>query len=134
MTKVDELSQKLDAFMTFVPPHHHYLPTFCAICSSSAHSTHSCPCNASYLVPVEDLNAFQNFYRPSHTNHYSDTSNLGWASDPNFLWSHGSHLGGPIDFIYHSALPPQYPQLFEQPHKPSSEDTLHTFIQSTMQF
>ena len=116
MTKIDGLYHKLDTFMTS-GPHHHY-------------PTQSYSYEASYPELVED----QNFLRPSYTNHYSDTSDLGWASNPNFLWSNGSHLGGPTDFIHHSALSPQYPQLFEQPHKPSLEDTLQTFIQSTMQF
>ena len=77
MTKVDELSQKIDAFMKF--GQHHHLPTFCAICSNSDHSTHSCPYNTSFPEFRED----QNFHRPSYNNHYSDTSNLGWASHPN---------------------------------------------------
>ena len=72
MTKIHGLYQKLDAFMTS-GPHHHY-------------PTQSCLYNASYSKLIEDLNAFQNFNRRSHNNHYTDIFNLGWASNPNFLW------------------------------------------------
>ena len=114
MTKVDGLYHKLDAFM-MTGPHHHY-------------PTQSYSYEASYLEPVEDLNAYQNFSRPSHINHYSDISDLGWTSNPNYSLSHGSYLEGHTDFIHHSALPPVPPQ------EPSLQDTLKMFMQSTMQF
>ena len=108
MTKIDRLYQKINAFTTSEPyPHHPF--TFCVTCSSPTHPTQACPYNASNLEYREDLNTFQNFQRPSYNTSYSEPCNLDWARQPNFSWSEGSHLGGPVDFTHYSALHPQYP-------------------------
>ena len=60
MTKINGLSQKIDAFMAPEPyPHHPF--SICATCSSPTHPTQSCPYNASYPKSIEDLHPFQNF-------------------------------------------------------------------------
>ena len=133
MAKLDGLSQKLDSFMAS-GSHQQHSSAVCAICSSSTHPTQSCPSSASYPELIEDLNAIQNFQRPSNNNPYSDTYNPGWARHPNFSWSKGPHQGGPPGFTQHSAPRPQYPQPSVQPQKPSLEDTLQMFMQGTMQF
>ena len=90
MAKLDGLSQKLDAFMAS-GSHQQHSSAVCAICSSSTHPTQSCPSSASYPELIEDLNAIQNFQRPSNNNPYSETYNLGWSRHPNFSWSKGPH-------------------------------------------
>ena len=71
MAKIDGLSQKIDAFMASEPyPHHPF--TFCVTCSSPTHPTQSCPYNASYPEPIEDLHTFQNFQRLSYNYPYSE--------------------------------------------------------------
>ena len=84
MAKIDGLYQKLDAFMSSSTPHSSNPSNLCAICSSHTHTTQTCPSSASYPELIEDLNAIQNFQRPSNNNPYSDTYNLGWARHPNF--------------------------------------------------
>ena len=111
-------------------PHHPF--TFCATCSSPTHPTQSYPYNASYPEPIENLHTFQNFQRPSYNYPYSEPYNPDWARYLDFSWSQGSYQDSSTDFILHSA--PLYPQPPEQPHKPSLEDTLQMFMESTIKF
>ncbi|TVU64925.1 hypothetical protein, partial [Cobetia crustatorum] len=75
---------------------------------------------------------------------YSNTYNPGWARHPNFSWAKGPQQGGPSGNPplqpYHQAgnqQPqqfPQYQQVPSQSRKPSLEDTLSLFMQSSLQF
>jgi len=134
MAKLDGISQKLEAFISTSTSHSSIPSSICAICSSHTHSTQHCPSSASYPELIEDLNAIQNFQKPSHNNPYSETYNPGWARHPNFSWSKGQYQGGPPGFTQPSAPRPQFSQPSVQPQKQSLEDTLHMFMQSTMQF
>ena len=61
MAKLDGLSQKLDDFIASGAHSSHNPSNICAIYSSPAHPTQSCPSSASYLELIEDLNVIQNF-------------------------------------------------------------------------
>lgn len=108
----------------------------CAICSSSTHHTNVCPSNP--LFPddyAEQANAVNTFRRPGN-DPYSNTYNQGWTRHPNLSWSPNNLSGMPRN-------PPMQPyptnnQGFQsapaEPKKPTLEDTLQQFMQSTMQF
>lgn len=124
----------------------------CALCSNLSHTTHNAPSLPAYPEAYfEQVHALQS-YEKSFNSPYSSTYNPNWRNHPNFSWKQNQPLSnqGGQQFnmpnqqvvISNQVSPNQIYSLAQQPmpqfvapqqRKPSLEDTLQSFIQSTQQ-
>ncbi|KAM6553764.1 hypothetical protein CsatB_014526 [Cannabis sativa] len=108
---------------------------FCSLCYSTSHTTQSCPSLPIYQEAFfEDVNALQT-YGNSFDSPFAQSDNPNWRNHPNFSWrqnqppmNQGHQYNSPNQSHAQHNMP--YPQ---QQRKPSLEDTLQQFMQTTQQ-
>ncbi|XP_060962150.1 uncharacterized protein LOC133032282 [Cannabis sativa] len=107
----------------------------CSLCYSTSHSAQSCPSLPIYQEAFsEEVNALQT-YGKSSDSPFSQSYNPNWRNHPNFSWRQNQP---PMNQRHQYNTPNQsqaqpnmpYPQ---QQRKPSLEDTLQQFMQTTQQ-
>ncbi|XP_060972217.1 uncharacterized protein LOC133038172 [Cannabis sativa] len=107
----------------------------CSLCYSTSHSAQSCPSLPIYQEAFsEEVNALQT-YGKSSDSPFSQSYNPNWRNHPNFSWrqnqppmNQGHQYNTPNQSQAQPNMP--YPQ---QQRKPSLEDTLQQFMQTTQQ-
>ncbi|KAL5560761.1 hypothetical protein UlMin_036972 [Ulmus minor] len=111
----------------------------CALCQDSSHTAQSCPSLPTYQEALsEQANALHS-YGKSSDSPFAPTYNPNWRNHPNFSWRQnqpsmnqsGTQVNMHNQHIHHSN--PTYPLNVPQQRKPSLEDTLQQFMQSTQQ-
>ncbi|KAH9803331.1 hypothetical protein KPL71_001722 [Citrus sinensis] len=143
------LSRKVDALALNQSMNHHpsVANEVCAICSNVSHTAQNCPSLPAYQEAYsEQVHALQSYEKTSNSP-YSSTYNPNWRNHPNFSWKQNqplSNQGGqqfnmpnqqfvPPNQVYPPAQQPMSQFVAPQQRKPSLEDTLQSFIQSTQQ-
>ncbi|XP_024036226.1 uncharacterized protein LOC112096775 [Citrus clementina] len=143
------LSRKVDALALNKSMNHHpsVANEVCAICSNLSHTAQNYPSLPAYQEAYsEQVHALQSYEKTSNSP-YSSTYNPNWKNHPNFSWKQNQHLsnqGGqqfnmpnqqfvPHNQVYPPAQQPMSQFVAPQQRKPSLEDTLQNFIQSTQQ-
>ncbi|KAL5570758.1 hypothetical protein UlMin_020355 [Ulmus minor] len=111
----------------------------CALCQDSSHTAQSCPSLPTYQEALsEQANALHS-YGKSSDSPFARTYNPNWRNHPNFSWRQnqpsmnqsGTQVNMHNQHIHHPN--PTYPLNVPQQRKPSLEDTLQQFMQSTQQ-
>ncbi|KAL5543182.1 hypothetical protein UlMin_010892 [Ulmus minor] len=111
----------------------------CALCQDSSHTAQSCPSLPTYQEALsEQANALHS-YGKSSDSPFAPTYNPNWRNHPNFSWRQnqpsmnqsGTQVNMHNQHIHHPN--PTYPLNVPQQRKPSLEDTLQQFMQSTQQ-
>ncbi|KAL5537987.1 hypothetical protein UlMin_045695 [Ulmus minor] len=111
----------------------------CALCQDSSHTAQSCPALPTYQEALsEQANALHS-YGKSSDSPFAPTYNPNWRNHPNFSWRQnqpsmnqsGTQVNMHNQHIHHPN--PTYPLNVPQQRKPSLEDTLQQFMQSTQQ-
>ncbi|KAL5546440.1 hypothetical protein UlMin_006127 [Ulmus minor] len=111
----------------------------CALCQDSSHTAQSCPSLPTYQEAFsEQANALHS-YGKSSDSPFAPTYNPNWRNHPNFSWRQnqpsmnqsGTQVNMHNQHIHHPN--PTYPLNVPQQRKPSLEDTLQQFMQSTQQ-
>ncbi|KAL5559991.1 hypothetical protein UlMin_036202 [Ulmus minor] len=111
----------------------------CALCQDSSHTAQSCPSLPTYQEALsEQANALHS-YGKSSDSPFAPTYNPNWRNRPNFSWRQnqpsmnqsGTQVNMHNQHIHHPN--PTYPLNVPQQRKPSLEDTLQQFMQSTQQ-
>ncbi|KAL5574187.1 hypothetical protein UlMin_023784 [Ulmus minor] len=111
----------------------------CALCQNSSHTAQSCPSLPTYQEALsEQANALHS-YGKSSDSPFAPTYNPNWRKHPNFSWRQnqpsmnqsGTQVNMYNQHIHHPN--PTYPLNVPQQRKPSLEDTLQQFMQSTQQ-
>ncbi|KAH9750930.1 hypothetical protein KPL71_014077 [Citrus sinensis] len=143
------LSRKVDALALNQSMNHHpsVANEVCALCSNLSHTAQNCPSLPVYPEAYsEQVHALQS-YEITSNSPYSSTYNPNWRNHPNFSWKQNqplSNQGGqqfnmpnqqfvPPNQVYPPAQQPMSQFVAPQQRKPSLEDTLQSFIQSTQQ-
>ncbi|KAH9722992.1 hypothetical protein KPL70_006933 [Citrus sinensis] len=143
------LSRKVDALALNQSMNHHpsVANEVCAICFNLSHTAQNYPSLPAYQEAYsEQVHALQS-YEKTPNNPYSPTYNPNWRNHPNFSWKQNqplSNQGGqqfnmpnqqfvPHNQVYPPAQQPMSQFVAPQQRKPSLEDTLQSFIQSTQQ-
>ncbi|KAM6543169.1 hypothetical protein CsatB_007616 [Cannabis sativa] len=106
-----------------------------SLCYSTSHTTQSCPSLPIYQEAFsEDVNALQTYGNPFDSP-FAQSDNPNWRNHPNFSWrqnqapmNQGHQYNSPNQSHAQHNMP--YPQ---QQRKPSLEDTLQQFMQTTQQ-
>ena len=111
----------------------------CALCQDSSHTAQSCPSLPTYQEALsEQANALHS-YGKSSDSPFAPTYNPNWRNHPNFSWRQnqpsmnqsGTQVNMHNQHIHHPNR--TYPLNVPQQRKPSLEDTLQQFMQSTQQ-
>lgn len=148
-TTLAMLSRKVDALSLNQSMNHHpsVANEVCALCSNLSHTAQNCPSLPAYQEAYsEQVHALQSYEKTSNSP-YSSTYNPNWRNHPNFSWKQNqplSNQGGqqfnmpnqqfvPPNQVYPPAQQPMSQFVAPQQRKPSLEDTLQSFIQSTQQ-
>ncbi|KAL5543363.1 hypothetical protein UlMin_007147 [Ulmus minor] len=105
----------------------------CALCQDSSHTAQSCPSLPTYQEALsEQANALHS-YGKSSDSPFAPTYNPNWRNHPNqpSMNQSGTQVNIHNQHIHHPN--PAYPLNVPQQRKPSLEDTLQQFMQSTQQ-
>ncbi|KAL5550681.1 hypothetical protein UlMin_000857 [Ulmus minor] len=111
----------------------------CALCQDSSHTAQSCPSLPTYQEALSEQANVLHSYGKSSDSPFAPTYNPNWRNHPNFSWRQnqpsmnqpGTQVNMHNQHIHHPN--PTYPLNVPQQRKPSLEDTLQQFIQSTQQ-
>ncbi|CAB4280604.1 unnamed protein product [Prunus armeniaca] len=103
-----------------IPPSPHQV---CTICSDPTHPMELCPSTTQGFEQVHQVNSFQ---RPRN-DPYSNTYNPRWRNHSNFSWSNQQQQAS-------SSHPfQQQMQPSSEPKKPTLEDLIAQFVQTSQQ-
>ncbi|KAM6556416.1 hypothetical protein CsatB_003435 [Cannabis sativa] len=129
-TSFEKLARKVEALVISQTMNSHVQPKK-EVCASTCHNDQSCP---SFLETFsEEANALHSYGKPNDSP-FSNTYNPNWRNHPNFSWRQNQpQMNQGNQFNMPNPNHAQPSQTYPPQRKPSLEDTLQQFMQSTQQ-
>ncbi|XP_060959274.1 uncharacterized protein LOC133030518 [Cannabis sativa] len=129
-TSFEKLARKVEALVISQTMNSHVQPKK-EVCDSTCHNDQSCP---SFLETFsEEANALHSYGKPNDSP-FSNTYNPNWRNHPNFSWRQNQpQMNQGNQFNMPNPNHAQPSQTYPPQRKPSLEDTLQQFMQSTQQ-
>ncbi|KAM6567243.1 hypothetical protein CsatA_026371 [Cannabis sativa] len=129
-TSFEKLARKVEALVISQNMNSHVQPKK-EVCASTCHNDQSCP---SFLETFsEEANALHSYGKPNDSP-FSNTYNPNWRNHPNFSWRQNQpQMTQGNQFNMPNPNHAQPSQTYPPQRKPSLEDTLQQFMQSTQQ-
>ncbi|XP_060972621.1 uncharacterized protein LOC133038474 [Cannabis sativa] len=129
-TSFEKLARKVEALVISQTMNSHVQPKK-EVCASTCHNDQSCP---PFLETFsEEANALHSYGKPNDSP-FSNTYNPNWRNHPNFSWRQNQpQMNQGNQFNMPNPNHAQPSQTYPPQRKPSLEDTLQQFMQSTQQ-